>query len=72
VTFAVDGVAATEVSGRLRAQAINTSVTPVEYAQFDRAPRVAGGLVRASVHYYNTDEELEALRVAVEGMARPS
>ena len=72
VTFAVDGVAATEVRGRLRAQAINTSVSPVEYAQFDRAPRVAGGLVRASVHYYNTDEELEALRVAVEGMTRPS
>jgi len=61
VTFTVEGVPAAEVSARLRAAGINTSVSPMEYARFDLAARGLPDLVRASVHYYNTEEELDRL-----------
>jgi cysteine desulfurase / selenocysteine lyase len=61
VTFTVDGVPATEVSARLRAARINTSVSPMEYARFDLAARGLPDVVRASVHYYNTEDELDRL-----------
>ncbi|MFC0529407.1 aminotransferase class V-fold PLP-dependent enzyme [Phytohabitans kaempferiae] len=65
VTFTVDGVPATEVSRRLRAAGINTSVSPMEYARLDLAARGLPDLVRASVHYYNTEEELDRLCAAL-------
>jgi selenocysteine lyase/cysteine desulfurase len=61
VTFTVEGVPATEVRRRLGAAGINTSVSPMEYARFDLAARGLPDLVRASVHYYNTEEELDRL-----------
>jgi selenocysteine lyase/cysteine desulfurase len=59
VTFTVEGVDATEVHAALAARGINTSVSPVEYAQLDLPARGLPGLVRASVHYYNTEEEVD-------------
>ncbi|BCB90384.1 aminotransferase class V-fold PLP-dependent enzyme [Phytohabitans suffuscus] len=61
VTFTVDGEPADAVSRRLRAAGINTSVSPMEYARLDLAARGLPDLVRASVHYYNTEEELDRL-----------
>jgi selenocysteine lyase/cysteine desulfurase len=61
VTFTVDGVPAAQVSARLRTAGINTSVSPMEYARFDLAARGLPDVVRASVHYYNTDGELDRL-----------
>jgi selenocysteine lyase/cysteine desulfurase len=65
VTFTVDGVPATDVRGRLRAAGINTSVSPMEYARFDLAARGLPDVVRASVHYYNTEDELDRLCAAL-------
>jgi cysteine desulfurase/selenocysteine lyase len=65
VTFAVDGVDADAALQTLRAQRINVSVSPGTYARLDLARRGIESLVRASVHYYNDEAELERLVDAV-------
>jgi selenocysteine lyase/cysteine desulfurase len=65
VTFTVDGVPAQEVQSRLAAKGVNTSVSLAEYARFDLPHRGLPDLVRASVHYYNTDAELDRLIAAL-------
>ncbi|MBN4081237.1 aminotransferase class V-fold PLP-dependent enzyme [Caldithrix abyssi] len=59
VTFTKDGEASSLVSQRLLAKGINTSVSPAEYARLDMGSRGLDEIVRASVHYYNTEEEIE-------------
>lgn len=61
VTFTVDGVPSAEVREQLAAAGVNTSVSVVTSAQFDLGPRGLTDLVRASVHYYNTEDELDRL-----------
>ncbi|HEU5059688.1 MAG TPA: aminotransferase class V-fold PLP-dependent enzyme [Kofleriaceae bacterium] len=65
VTFSATDRDATTVAAALRAQAINVSVSPVSYAVMDLGARGVPDLVRASVHYYNTEEELDRLREAL-------
>jgi cysteine desulfurase / selenocysteine lyase len=65
VTFTVDGVPAAEVRRHLAARSINTSVSDATSAQFDLPRRGLTELVRASVHYYNTDGELDRLAAAL-------
>ncbi|MGF1595866.1 MAG: aminotransferase class V-fold PLP-dependent enzyme [Acidimicrobiales bacterium] len=58
VTFHVEGRSSEAVVAALRAWGVNTSmVNPVPEA-FDPTGRLRKSLVRASVHYYNTEEEL--------------
>lgn len=61
VTFTIAGVEAAEVQRTLRAADINTSVSAADYAQWHLRSRGLPDVVRASVHYYNTEEELELL-----------
>lgn len=61
VSFTVDGVPAGEAHERLLAAGVNTSVALGGNNQYDLVPRGVTDLVRASVHYYNTDEELAKL-----------
>lgn len=61
VTFTVDGVPAADVNRRLSERGVNTSVSLVEYARLDLPQRGLPDLVRASVHYYNTEDELDRL-----------
>ncbi|MCZ7628997.1 MAG: aminotransferase class V-fold PLP-dependent enzyme [Microthrixaceae bacterium] len=61
VTFTVDGETARQVSGRLRSAGINTSVTAQSSAVFDLPERGLDDVVRASVHYYNTESEVDRL-----------
>jgi selenocysteine lyase/cysteine desulfurase len=65
VGFTVAGRAAAEVSAGLRAAGINTSVAAASDVQYDLAARGKGDLVRASVHYYNTEAELDHLVAAL-------
>lgn len=58
VTFTAAGFPAAEIKGRLAEAGINTSVSGRASAQFDLPARGLDELVRASVHYYNTEEEI--------------
>jgi cysteine desulfurase/selenocysteine lyase len=61
VTFTVDGVPAEQIQQRLSASGVNTSVSHASSAQFDLPRRGLTDLVRASVHYYNTEAEIDRL-----------
>ncbi|MEN0129079.1 MAG: aminotransferase class V-fold PLP-dependent enzyme [Brevundimonas sp.] len=65
VTFTVDGVPALEVRDALRAAGVNVSVTRSSSSQYDLAHRGLSEVVRASPHYYNTDDELAAAVAAL-------
>ncbi|QSQ24306.1 aminotransferase class V-fold PLP-dependent enzyme [Pyxidicoccus parkwayensis] len=65
VTFTVEGVSPDALRQRLMAQGINVSVTRRPSTRLDMEARGLGELVRASVHYYNTEDELERLVRAV-------
>ena len=59
VTFTINGMEAATASQKLRQKGINTSVSLAEYARLDLEERGLPSLVRSSVHYYNTEEEVE-------------
>ena len=61
VTFTVEGKTADGVRRALAADRINVSVTEASAARLDLDPRGIIELVRSSVHYYNTDEEVDRL-----------
>jgi selenocysteine lyase/cysteine desulfurase len=67
VTFTKSSEDAPAVHRRLRAEGINTSISVPDHARFDMAVRGLPALVRASVHYYNTQEEVERFCSAVAG-----
>jgi cysteine desulfurase/selenocysteine lyase len=67
VTFTVDGREAEDVKAGLTAAGVNTSVSPPEFARYDLPHRGLPALVRASVHYYNTDDEIDAVIRALTG-----
>ena len=61
VTFTVDGVEANDLKKRLSRERINVTASPRSSTLLDSRARGLPDLVRASVHYYNTDEELDRL-----------
>lgn len=65
VTFTLDGLAAQDIKTRLGAQSINVSVSGATSAQLDMPQRGLTTIVRASAHYYNTEEEVDRLCNAV-------
>ena len=70
VTFTVDGVEANDLKKRLSQERINVTASPRSSTLLDSRARGLPDLVRASVHYYNTDEELDRLVEAVGNAAR--
>lgn len=70
VTFVKSNEDTLALSARLRALGINTSVSPQEYTRFDMEERKLPALLRASVHYYNSDEEIERFCAAITASAR--
>ncbi|MFI7585142.1 aminotransferase class V-fold PLP-dependent enzyme [Kocuria sp. M1N1S27] len=69
VTFSVRGRAAEQVQAHLAGQGINVSTAPLPPSAaahvLDPAARERDVVVRASVHYYNTEEELDRLAAAL-------
>jgi selenocysteine lyase/cysteine desulfurase len=71
VTFTVDGVPSADVQRQLTAHGVNTSVSHTAESRHDLARRGLPDLVRASVHYYNTEAELDQLVAALPAPGRP-
>ena len=67
VTFTVDGVPSEEVQRRLADSGVNVSVSVADYARLDLPQRGLSDVVRASVHYYNVDDELDQMIAALPG-----
>lgn len=69
VSFTVRDVPAARVKAALAAASINVHVSPARGTLLDMRARGLRELVRASVHYYNTEAELDRLAAAVARLA---
>jgi len=61
VTFTHESASASSLKTSLRERRINVSVTSLSSTRIDMEARGLESMVRASVHYYNTEEELDRL-----------
>ncbi|MGH7504039.1 MAG: aminotransferase class V-fold PLP-dependent enzyme, partial [Longimicrobiales bacterium] len=68
-TATFDGHAPGDIVQRLREQAINTSVTRIDYPMLDASHRAAGSAVRISPHYYVTRRDIDIALMAIEEFA---
>jgi len=59
VTFDAKTRRASEIRDALRGRSVNVSVTTVTSTRLDMESRGLEEMVRASVHYYNTEEEVD-------------
>lgn len=69
VSFTVRDVEAARVKSALRAARINVTVSAARGTLLDMRARGLAEVVRASVHYYNTDEEIDRLVAEVGRLA---
>jgi selenocysteine lyase/cysteine desulfurase len=65
VSFTVAGRDADAVRAALAARAINVSVSAASSTRLDMDARGLAAVVRASVHYYNSEAELDRLAAAL-------
>ena len=65
VSFRCRGVRPADVKAALARRRINVSVSDAEWTRIDMDARGIPALVRASVHYYNSEEEVETFAAAV-------
>ena len=65
VTFRVEHEAPKDTALRLAESRMNVSVSIQRYAQLDLGARNLDALTRASVHYFNTSDEVERFAAAV-------
>lgn len=70
VTFTIDGCSSQEIRQTLTAQKINVSVSTVYSTRLDMDQRGLADVVRASVHYYNTEDEIERFCDAIFDLER--
>jgi cysteine desulfurase / selenocysteine lyase len=68
VTFTVDGTSADEIRRSLARGRINVYVSTIQDTRLDFEDRGLDQVVRASVHYFNTEDELAKLRDGVEAL----
>ncbi len=66
VSFSKQGIEPRRLADRLAVQQINISVSDPESTLLDAQDRGLGEIVRASPHYYNTEEEVDRLIRAVQ------
>ncbi|QBD77049.1 aminotransferase class V-fold PLP-dependent enzyme [Ktedonosporobacter rubrisoli] len=61
VTFTLAGMSPAEIKQHLAQHKMNVTVTRQEATLLDMTARGLDNMVRASVHYYNSEEEIDAL-----------
>ena len=69
VTFTIDGSDAGEIKRSLAARTMNVTVSSVASTRFDMEARGLRNVMRASVHYYNDENEVERFCAAVRAIA---
>ncbi len=69
VAFTVDGQNPQEVYDQLAKQKINVSVSRASSTRLDMEARGLASIIRASVHYYNTEDEVELFCEAITRIA---
>lgn len=70
VTFTTDGIDAADLTTKLRAHNINVSCSKPSSTLLDAIKRDLPNVVRASVHYYNNDEEFERFEQVLKSLLR--
>ena len=68
VTFEVEGRSPAEIKAALRARGVNVSVTIRSATRLDMEERALESMVRASVHYYNLESEVDRFCDLVAGV----
>lgn len=68
VTFTIEGLEPEEIKKKLSEQYSNVSVSVVESTRLDLEARGLTNMVRASLHYYNSEEEIERFCKQIEHM----
>jgi selenocysteine lyase/cysteine desulfurase len=69
VSFSVAGMSADDVKAGLAARNVNVELSFVEDTRLDLQERGLDRFLRASVHYYNTEEEIARLCGLIEALA---
>lgn len=72
VTFTAEGREADDIKAALSRHAINVSVVPPASTRLDSEARGLGIMVRASVHYFNTADEVELFCATLGDVTRGS
>jgi len=70
-TFSAEPMAASAIQAALREREINVSVSTPSSTRLDAEARSLPDLVRASVHYYNTEAEVERFVTTLRGLLDP-
>jgi cysteine desulfurase / selenocysteine lyase len=68
VTFTADGIEARQVKQALAERSMNVTTSTVASTRFDMEARGLTEVVRASVHYYNDEAEIERFSAAIRAL----
>ena len=68
VTFTIEGLEPEEIKKKLAGQNINVTVSVVKSTRLDMEARSLTSMVRASVHYFNSEEEIGRFCAEIEKM----
>jgi cysteine desulfurase / selenocysteine lyase len=69
VTFTMDGVEPAGIQSALAGQRINIAVSPRNFTRLDMDARGLDAVARSSVHYYNTEDEVDRFCTAVAALS---
>jgi len=68
VTLTKDGLSADAMAAAFRSNGVNVSVSTISSARLDFGARKLESVVRASVHYFNTTDEIDRFVSILDGM----